>query len=344
MDDLPSSSFFMQSNQSQHRSGLFRWLGLCLGLIGIIIVVWIIRISTPPSNFQKDTIITVYSGMSVKDLGTLLEGSHIIRSEKFFRLILSMRWKSKPIMVGDYIFERPQSAIVIAYRMTHGIYGNSRIRVTFPEGITIKTMGDILSKNIPGFPVSDFLASSNGKEGFLFPDTYYFFRTQPADQVIMTLSNQFEKKMKTFADDFEGSVTKEKKYGKNRSVKDIITMASILEREANDAKEAKVISGILWKRMQKNIALQVDATFLYTINKGTSSLTVADLKKDSPYNTYTRTGLPVGPIGNPGSAMIDAALHPIDSDYWYYLHDSNGTVHYAKSYQEHLANKRKYLK
>ncbi len=325
-------------------SGFFRYFFPFLIVCIAIVIIIFITVSRPPVSFQKDTLVTVYSGMSTTDAATVLKGSTIVRSDKWLRFILATRWKGKPIVVGDYIFEKPQSVFSIAYRITHGIYGNSRVKVTFPEGITIKNMGDILTKVIPQFPVSDFLEKAKQQEGFLFPDTYYFFRTMSADQVIKVLSDQFEKKMNQFSSAFVNDSTIEQLYGKSRSRKDIIIMASILEREANNPDEAKVISGILWKRMQKNMPLQVDATFLYTLNKGSSSLTLNDLQKDSPYNTYTRTGLPVGPIGNPGIEMIDAALHPVDSEFYYYLHDKQGVVHYGKNFQEHLKNKRMYLK
>lgn len=124
----------------------------------------------------------------------------------------------------------------------------------------------------------------------------------------------------------------------------IFVMASILEREAKNSDEAGIISGILWKRLEKGMPLQVDATFLYTIGKGSDQLTTADLAHNEPYNTYVNKGLPPGPIGNPGVSMVLAALHPVDSSYYYYLHDPNGHVHFAKTYSEHLANKKKYLK
>ncbi len=329
---------------TQNNFGLFRYVLILGAIIAMIILLTFANTVRAPEDFKKDTLITVYSGMTTQDLATVLQSNHVIRSEKLFRLILSMRWNTKPVMVGDYIFEKPQPAFTVAYRITHGIYGNSRIKVTFPEGISVKNMADILLKNIPGFPVADFLAAAQPQEGFFFPDTYYFFRTMSAEQVISVISAQFTKEMKAFSDDLVDGKTINPIYGKVRSLKDIITMASILEREANGKDEAKVISGILWKRIQKNMPLQVDATFLYSIQKGSSALTQADLRTDGPYNTYTRTGLPVGPIGNPGTVMIDAALHPTDSPYWYYLHDSNGVIHYAKTYQDHLKNKRQYLK
>jgi len=329
---------------TQKTFGLFRSILIILAILAMIALLTFSSTIRAPEDFKKDTLITVYSGMATQDLATILESNHVIRSEKLFRLILSMRWNDKPIMVGDYIFEKSQPAFTIAYRVTHGIYGNSRIKITFPEGISVKNMADILLKNIPDFPVADFLASAQPQEGYFFPDTYYFFRTMSADQVISVISAQFTKEMKAFETDLVNEKTVNPIYGKVRTLKDIITMASILEREANGKDEARVISGILWKRIQKNMPMQVDATFLYSIQKGSSALTQTDLKTDGPYNTYTRTGLPVGPIGNPGTVMIDAALHPTDSPYWYYLHDDKGGIHYAKTYQEHLKNKKLYIR
>jgi UPF0755 protein len=105
-----------------------------------------------------------------------------------------------------------------------------------------------------------------------------------------------------------------------------------------------MISGILWKRIKEGQALQVDAPFMYILKKTSAELTRTDLMKDGPYNTYTRKGLPVGPIGNPGIDMIEAALRPKSSSYWYYLHGDDGVIHYARTYKEHLANKDTYIK
>lgn len=339
---LPESEILEPNPKRNY--GLFHYLFILLSIIAFTILLIVAYFSKPPATFQANTLVTVYSGMTTRDLGTLLENQGVIRSEKWFRLILSMRWKGDPIRIGDYIFEKPQPVFTIAYRVTHGIYGNSRIKVTFPEGISVRAMGEILLKNIPGFAISDFLSKTQSQEGYLFPDTYYFFRTMSADQIIQIISDQFDSKMKNFSELIVENNTLKPIYGRQRSLKEVIIMASILEREANNGDEAKIISGILWKRLQKNMPLQVDATFLYTINKGSDNLTLADLHKDGPYNTYTRTDLPIGPIGNPGEIMIRAALEPIDSPYWYYLHDNEGNVHYAKTYQEHLANKKKYIK
>ena len=129
-----------------------------------------------------------------------------------------------------------------------------------------------------------------------------------------------------------------------KSLEEIIIMASIIEKEASGDDDRKLISGILWKRQSIGMALQVDATFKYILGKESRDLTVADLKVDSPFNTYTNKGLPPSPICNPGLKSIMAALEPETSPYIYYLHSSDGNVYFAKNFEEHKKNKANYLK
>lgn len=326
-------------------SGFFRYLFLLLllGIIGCIIV--FVTLVRPPKNFAPDTIITVYSGMLSRDLAQVLETNNVVQSGQLFRLLLSTKINKKPIIAGDYIFEKPENIFSVLHRVNRGIYGNGRIRVTFPEGITAQQMSGILAQSLPDFNTADFLIKTKDKEGLLFPNTYYFFRTSTVDQVVDSLSSELNRVQMSLADYFnDQGMTKNKFGGKQRTWKEIITMASILEKEAYNAEEAKVIAGILWKRIDSGMPLQVDATFLYTHQKGSSSLTIKDLQTDNPYNTYTRKGLPVGPINNPGQAMIESALNPESSEYWYYLHGDDGKVRYGKTHDDHVANKRKYLK
>jgi len=125
---------------------------------------------------------------------------------------------------------------------------------------------------------------------------------------------------------------------------DIVIMASIIEEEAATAKDRRIISGILWKRLLKGMHLGVDAPFAYDIGKNSATLTTIDLKYDSPYNTYLYGGLPPTPITNPGLDSIDAALHPETSPYYYYLSDKGDTIHYAKTFDEHKVNKERYIR
>lgn len=154
-------------------------------------------------------------------------------------------------------------------------------------------------------------------------------------EIVQTLTSMFGERTKSLAPLFAQSP---------HTKSDNIIMASIIEGEARTDAERPLVAGILWKRLAKGMPLQVDATFAYTLGKSSDELTIADLRKDSPYNTYTRKGLPPTPIDNPGLPSIKAVLEPQVSDYWYYLHDAHGTIHYARTYEEHLQNKKLYLK
>ena len=129
-----------------------------------------------------------------------------------------------------------------------------------------------------------------------------------------------------------------------RDFSDIVIMASLIEKEAGSRKDAEIISGILWKRIEIGMPLQVDAVFPYIIGKNTYEVTLQDLEVDSPYNTYKYPGLPIGPISNPGLVSIKAAINPQKTNYLYYLNDTNGVMHYATTFDEHKINKARHVR
>lgn len=288
-----------------------------------------------PSDFESGTIVTVGKGMSVKDVGELLYARNVIRSASAFEFIVATVYGGAPVIEGDFQFDEKLNVLKVAERITGGAFGAARTKITIPEGSSVSDIARLVSEKIPTWNADEFVARAKSSEGYLFPETYFFFKTTTPDDVISKLKSEYEKRVDPLRSAMKTA---------GRSESDIIIMASILEKEARNADEAKIISGILWKRMKNNIALQVDAPFLYVINKTADKLTKADLQKDGPYNTYTRRGLPAGPIGNPGIAMITAAIHPVASDYLYYLHGKDGMIRYAKTYDGHLANINKYLR
>jgi UPF0755 protein len=127
------------------------------------------------------------------------------------------------------------------------------------------------------------------------------------------------------------------------STSSVIIMASILEREATSSSDRRIIAGILWKRLDDRMPLQVDAALAYVLNKDGTKLTSADLATTSLFNTYKNLGLPPTPIGNPGLSAIEDAISPASTTYWYYLSDSKGNIHYSSTYDEQIANEAKYL-
>ena len=179
-----------------------------------------------------------------------------------------------------------------------------------------------------------FLAAAQGKEGYLFPDTYFFM---PGDSTQIILS--------IFNNGFHVHVLKVQKQidAFKKPLPDVLTMASLLEKEASDTQSRRIIAGILWRRISIGMPLQVDAVFPYIIGKNSFELTRDDLKINNPYNTYTHKGLPPGPIANPGLDSITAAVTPIPSNYLYYLSDLQGNFHFAATYEQFLIYKHKYL-
>jgi len=228
------------------------------------------------------------------------------------------------------------------------------ITVTFPEGWTAAQMADRLSAN--GFdggaflelvnnPPEDILSKfsvltkkPNGAslEGYLFPDTYKFSKEATPEGILEKILNNTELKI---TDEIRKQASDQ-----NKSIFQILTMASILEKEVSTAQDFKIVSGIFWKRIAIGQALQSDATLEYVLKTNVLQHSVAETKTDSPYNTYMYRGLPPGPISNPGINTILAALNPTDTDYNYFLTDpknKSNTV-YAKTYAEHVANKQKF--
>ncbi len=325
------SQISIESTQKQSHKRLF----LAVGVFFIVIVFGIIISFTAPSSFKSDTLVTIPEKTTTRQVAHLLVEKNIIRSQAMFELLVKIIPGNKSVIAGEFIFDKKINLIAVVQKVTSGAFGKAQVKITIPEGSSNQEIAHIIQKIIPEFNGDEFIAKAKNKEGFLFPETYFVFKTITPDIFIDRLEEEYGQKTEKLQTFFSES---------SKTQLQIITMASLLEKEALNADEAKIISGILWKRFEKGMPLQVDAPFLYSLGKTSNQLTVSDLQKDGPYNTYTRKGLPVGPIGNPGLSMIIAALQPTASDYWYYLHDKNGKVYFAKTYQEHLQNKQKYLK
>lgn len=288
----------------------------------------------PPSSFPSPVTFRIAKGESLSGIARNLQSQQLIRSKVIFELVMRVLAKDTSITHGDFYFAKPVSVIEVAVRISGRNFGILQHNVVFPEGFTNTDMGDRLVAVFPLFDRERFLELAREKEGYLFPDTYGFSATVTPEVVVATLTRTFAERTKKFEDVFSTFP-----YSKQ----EVITMASILEKEANGAEDMYVISGILWKRIERGVPLQVDAPFYYILGKTSDDLTAKDLALRSPYNTYIHIGLPPTPIGNPGILAIEAALHPASSPYWYYLHDRQGVVHYARTFEEHKKNKRAYL-
>jgi UPF0755 protein len=227
------------------------------------------------------------------------------------------------------------------------------VKITFPEGLTTQDMAEILEKN--GFDgkaffdlandISEsfrkryaFLADSqiSSLEGYLFPDTYFFKKDLTAENIAKKMLDNFENKID---EALELEIKKQ-----NKKLSDVINLASIVEKEVPTSGDMKIVAGIFENRLSIDMPLQSDATLSYLLNDTIDSHTIEQTNIASPYNTYKNKGLPPGPIANPGMQAILATVYPQETDYTYFLTARNGVdkkVYYAKTYEEHLANKKK---
>lgn len=305
-------------------------------LLTSVVAFLLLLVTVAPSNsLASPTYITINKGETLKELAVSLHDADIIRSKFFFTSIVVLLGKERTIIPGDYYFDSSGWALEVAERVSSGDFGIEQIKVTFPEGVTRLEMARILKDRYPQFDMKRFMDATVELEGYLFPSTYFFSPIATEEDIIERMHQEFEHQTLSLRETATESPNTWAEY---------VTMASIVEAEAGESDDRSIIAGILWKRIEEGMHLQVDAPFAYILNKTSAELTIKDLETDTPYNTYTNSGLPPTPIGNPGLLSLEAVLSPKVSPYYFYLHDKAGIIHYAKTFAEHKANIDKYLR
>ena len=287
-----------------------------------------------PKNFPVGSILEVTSGESLQSITIQLHDKNIIKSEFTFRSLVILFGGEKRVIAGDYLLKKRQGTFSLARRLVRGQFEIDTIKITIPEGWNIFQIVTYLEKTLIQFNKDEFLNLARNREGYLFPDTYFVSESINSSELIKIMEGNFFKKITSIQKQILSSGFKEK---------DIIIMASILEGEALP-KDRNIVAGILWKRIEMGMPLQVDSTFSYINGKNTYELILEDLKIDSLYNTYKYRGLPLGPISNPGLGAIISAITPTKTKYLYFLTEKDGTIHYARTFEEHKRNRELYLK
>jgi len=310
-----------------------------LGLAGLIVGAFlfttlVIFFVFPPKDYPVNTFIHVDRGKTVTMIGKELKAKNLIRSVTAFKIFVIVLGGEKRMQVGTYFFKEPMSVITTALKITHRFLGYKPLGINIPEGTSNKKIAKILAKQIKNFDEEDFLKKTEGMEGRLFPDTYFFSPYDTVDDIIFEMNQNWQEQINSLRNELMFS---------GKSLNQILTMASIIERETRTSEDRRLVSGILWKRISIGMPMQVDATFEYFTNKNTYTITKKEMKIDSPYNTYTNKGLPPTPIANPGLDSIKAALDPTNSDYLYYLTGRDGKMYYAVDFAGHKKNRRLYL-
>lgn len=288
-----------------------------------------------PKNFPLNTPIEITPGMGVKAITKKLAAEHVVTSDVLLYLTIALYYEATDIKASTYIFTTPLDTKGIAAALTKGDFSSNLLSFTHIEGESVEDTANRATKVLPLFDKAEFIQNALPYEGKLFPDTYRIPKDFTAAQLQETMLSTYEEKIAPLREQIMASMLTEEQ---------VITLASIIEREANSPESMRYVSGILQNRLKKGMYLQVDASIEYILHKSLAELVPEDLKVDSPYNTYTNPGLPPTPIGNPGLTAITAVLNPTPSDYLFYITGNDGTFHYARSFDEHKANVARYLR
>jgi UPF0755 protein len=309
---LSNDSISLEKQPPKQKSLLKRFILALITLFIMFLLAQYLFLSAP-SSFKENVIFNIKEDTNLRQLSFQLKKENIIRSRAAFEAFAIVYEGEKHIIPGDYLFEKKIPVYEIAHRVSKGQYHLGPIKVTIPEGFTVAQIATAFQGKMTNFNSDRFLLEAKEKEGYLFPDTYFFTRRDTDIEVLEYMSDNFEKKITPIRSEIVSS---------GKTEKEIIIMASIIEKEAKGSTDRAFISGILWKRISIGMPLQADAAPI----------------------TYKEKGLPDNPISNPGLESIKASIYPQSSPYLYYLHDIDGVIHFARNFEEHKANKIKYLK
>lgn len=319
---------------------------LLLIVLGVGGGIWWQNATKPVSQTEEKKSFVVTKGQGASQIANNLESKGFIKSALAFKMYVQMTDQTTDIPAGIFTlspsFTIPE--IIETFKK-----GPSKFPVLIREGLRREQIPDIVGKALE-FDQSkinsfrqEFLTNSEAREGYLFPDTYFFAKDVTAATVISTMRTTFDTRIK------EIGISQEK-------LKNVVILASMIERESKHKTpdESPTIAGIYMNRIDLGMPLQVDATIQYALGtQGCTgkidcnwwpTITRDDYARSLPYSTYTNKGLPPGPISNPGLESLKAAANPKDSDYLYYIHAKDGTAYYAKTLDEHNMNVSKYLR
>ena len=320
---------------------------------------WLAWAVLKPVQPHAQTFVMLHPGYSTRRIAAELKSAGVIRNEQafvFWRYISHKR----SLKAGEYLFEQPANIIDVQKRLRRGdVYFHT---VVVPEGFTMFDIAHAIEAAGLG-PAQDFLTvaqtdtaliaeiapNAQSLEGYLFPDTYQFSRMQSMEEMAAEMVRQFREVafhiglIRTAGATVEASSapSDSRQIVLDSSVERTVTMASIIEKETAVPDERPLVASVYYNRLAKKIALDADPSVIYAellAGTYTGALHHADMRFDSPYNTYTHAGLPPGPIGNPGKSALEAAMHPAQSDYYYFVADAQGHHRFAHTLEEHDKN------
>jgi len=337
-----------------------RWFKL-IKIILIVVFFWLVSTSfwsifhdSQPAPAVPQITVTIPAGASSKQISTLLTDAKVIDKAWLFLTYVRLRGYQNELQSGVYTFNEGTSIRRVVNWLVAGKQ-NAETKVTLVEGWTAAQYATVLSQALAGANAAswqrdfmnqlqqsysyDWLASKPtgvDLEGYLFPDTYRFNNSATPTEVIKILLDTFERRV---TPEMRTEITRQ-----DKTMHQVVTLASIIEREVQTPKDRRLVADIFWRRLAINMPLQADSTVNYITGKKDPSISAVDRAIDSPYNTYRYPGLPPGSISNPGLDAIQAAITPEVNDAWYFLTTPNGEVIYSRTLAEQTAAKFKYLK
>jgi len=308
----------------------------------ICFLAFVIFSSLNNKSIERTTFV-IEKGMSLNSLTNVLYEEGIIGNKSFFKYSVALRGLAENIPTGTFAIEGNISNA----KLIHTIFdeGPIRIKITLPEGLrsekVLEKIENILETQNRGLLtdsifIEQFGIKATSLEGYLFPDTYYFFQGMMIEEVLTIMINQFWNNFNQTLIDRSNEL--------ELTIHEVVTLASIIEGEALFDSERRTISSVYHNRLRKNIKLQADPTIQYLFPDGPKTLSIKHLTISSPYNTYIHYGLPPGPINNPGIKSIEAALYPEDTDYLYFVAKGDGYHVFSTNQSDHLKAKREYKK
>lgn len=293
------------------------------------------------SNRQQNVYIKVTSGMDAGTIGMLLQQHGVIESRYKFWLMAKLNGYDSKFKTGSYAFHQNMDPREVLQALVEGT--TSTIKFTIPEGYNVREIAKRLSdeglvdkdeflKAARDFAPYDYMKKDRKvtyyAEGFLFPDTYEISSDAKAEDILKMMAGNFDRQL---TEDMRARAEE-----MHLSVYELITLASLVEKEARYAEDRPIIAQVFLKRLKIGMPLQSDTTLQYLMDAPKEDVSIKDTKMESPYNTYQNRGLPPGPIANPGEASIQAVLHPANTEYLYFVADRDGHNHYSMTYDEHL--------
>jgi len=283
---------------------------------------------------ESTVMIAIEEGSSVSSISDQLKDEDIIGSPYLFKVYTKLTGQSGVLQAGEFELYRGMSASDVLEVITNA--QANEVSVTFVEGWTLEEMGEYLeSQDVTSREEWNSVATHD-LEGYLFPDTYRFLKGVSVEDIVSRMREEMDEKISS---DMRVELDRN-----DISIHEILTMASIIEREVRSDDDRKMVSDIFWKRISIGMGLQADSTVNYVTGKDTPSISYEDRDIDSPYNTYKYRGLPPGPISSPSLSSIEAAVYPNSNPYYFFLTDPEGKVYYAKTLEEHGVNRVKYLR